>query len=49
MIVRLLVGLTALPEVTIFALCEGSDLLKCVFGAVLIAKGIWINNIVEDV
>ena len=48
-IVRLLVGLTALPEVTIFALCEGSDLLKCVFGAVLIAKGIWINNIVEDV
>ena len=48
-IVRLLVGLTALPEVTVFALCEGSDLLKCVFGAVLIAKGIWINNIVEDV
>lgn len=36
---------TALPVTVVYALCYASDLVKCVIGAYIIKKGIWIQNL----
>ena len=37
---------TALPIIPLYAICQGTDLLKCAIGAYLIKKGAWIQNLV---
>lgn len=37
---------TSLPIVLIYGICQAADLLKCIFGFILVKKGIWLNNIV---
>ena len=46
---RLLTSYTALDILTIFALCEAVDIIKCTIGYILLKKGVWIHNIVENV
>ncbi len=43
---HMLVVNTSLPITIIYATCCFSEILKAVFGWILIRKGIWINNIV---
>lgn len=38
---------TRLPILAVFAIVQGTDLLKAAVGAVLIKKGIWLRNIVK--
>ena len=47
--VYLLVRFTKLNVYQIYAVSLSLDILKVIFGAVLIRKGIWITNIVKDV
>ena len=46
---RLLTSYTALDILTIFALCQAVDIIKCTIGYILLKKGVWIHNIVENV
>lgn len=39
---------TALPIVPLYLSCQLLDLIKCVIGFVLVKKGVWVNNIVEN-
>ncbi len=41
-----LVHLTALPVVTVYLLVQLADFIKCVFGFMLMKKGVWLNNMV---
>ena len=43
-----LVKLTALPIVPVYAISYGIDIIKCVFGFILVRSGIWINNLVNE-
>ena len=43
----LLVNLTDLSVVWIFALVHAADLLKCLIGYILLKKGVWVKNIVK--
>ena len=36
---------TALPIVPLFAICQGTDLIKCAIGAYMIHQGKWIQNL----
>ena len=36
---------TAIPIVPLFAICQGTDLIKCVIGAFMIHQGKWIQNL----
>ena len=47
-VANLLVRLTGLGPVTIFALVHAADLIKCILGYILIKKGVWMNNIVKE-
>ena len=40
--------LTDIPIIPMYAICLSLDLIKCVVGTVLLKKGIWLNNIVEE-
>lgn len=42
-----LVEFTDLPIIPIYALCHAINILKCILGAWLVKKGIWIKTIVE--
>ncbi len=42
-----LVEYTDLPIIPIYALCHAINILKCILGAWLVKKGIWIKTIVE--
>lgn len=44
----LLCNLTALPILTIYAIVQSADIIKLLVGYVLIQKGIWITNLVEE-
>lgn len=37
-----------LPILTVYAIVQAADLIKIAIGAVMIRKGIWINNLVVD-
>lgn len=39
---------TDMPVVPMYGLVQSLEIIKCVLGFVLIKKGIWINNLVED-
>lgn len=39
---------TALPSVPLFLLCEYTSIFKCVFGFIMVKKGVWIRNIVAE-
>lgn len=39
---------TPIPIVPLYFCCHAIDILKCVVGLIMIKKGIWINNIVEQ-
>lgn len=41
-----LVNLTELPIVWIYSLCQIPDVLKALFGMILVKKGVWINNVI---
>ena len=43
-----LVKLTALSAIVIYSISYGVDLIKCVFGFILVRSGIWINNLVSE-
>lgn len=38
---------TALPIIPLYAICQGTDLLKCTIGYYMIQKGSWIQNLVQ--
>ncbi len=39
---------TQLPILPLYFCCQAVDLIKCVIGFILVKKGIWIQNMVED-
>lgn len=39
---------TQIPVVPLYFVCTAIDVVKCIIGLVMIKKGIWINNIVDD-
>ena len=41
-----LVHLTGLGVVTIYLCVQMADFIKCVFGFILVKKGVWLNNMV---
>lgn len=41
--------LTQMPLLPMYLLCQSVEIVKAVIGFVLIKKGVWINNIVDDV
>jgi len=43
----LMVHETDLPIMTLYPICQSVDLLKCGIGVFLVAKGVWIRNIVS--
>lgn len=44
----LMISLTGLGAVTVFAIIHSLDLIKCIIGFIMIKKGIWVRNIVAD-
>ena len=42
-----LVHLTVLPVAVIYLCVQLADFIKCVFGFILLKKGVWMNNMVE--
>ena len=38
---------TSISIVPLFAICQGTDLIKCVIGAFMIKQGKWIQNLTE--
>ena len=39
---------TGLPILAVYAIVQAADLIKLAVGYILIQKGVWISNIVED-
>lgn len=39
--------MTSMPIVPLFAICQGTDLIKCVIGYHMIKKGTWIQNLAK--
>ena len=39
---------TTLPVLLIFALVQAGDWIKCIIGSILVKKGIWIQNIINN-
>ncbi len=39
---------TAIPVLMILAIVQGSEVIKCIIGFVLVKKGVWLQNIVSD-
>lgn len=46
--VFLLSKFTNLPIISLYALCQTVELIKCMIGYVLVKKGVWLQNIVQD-
>ena len=36
---------TAMPIIPLYAICQGTDLIKCLIGAVMLKQGKWIQNL----
>lgn len=43
-----LTRLTGIPILWIFLICQLADIIKCIIGYILVKKGVWLNNIVQD-
>ncbi len=39
---------TSLPIIPVYLLCRSSEMIKSLIGFVLLRKGVWVNNIVEN-
>lgn len=39
---------TTLSIETVYAMCQGIEFLKCIVGFILLKKGVWLNNIVDN-
>lgn len=39
---------TDLPMVIVYLIVQGSEILKCTVGGIMVKKGIWLNNIVGN-
>lgn len=39
---------TNIPIVPLYFVCTAVDVIKCIIGVIMLKKGVWINNIVED-
>lgn len=39
---------TAMSILPLYACCQLTDLIKCTIGFILVRKGVWVNNIVND-
>ena len=39
---------TSIPVLMILAFVQGSEIIKCIIGFILVKKGVWIQNIVSD-
>ena len=39
---------TGLAIEPIYVLCQASEIIKSVIGAILLKKGVWVNNIVGE-
>lgn len=39
---------TSWPITVVYVLCQGIEILKSIFGFILLKKGVWLNNIVEN-
>ena len=46
--VFLLSKFTNLPIISLYALCQTVELIKCLIGYILVKKGVWLQNIVHD-
>lgn len=44
----LLSNLTSLPVLVIFAVVQSAEIMKCVIGFILVKKGSWLQNIVDN-
>ncbi|MDO5123367.1 MAG: MATE family efflux transporter [Eubacteriales bacterium] len=44
----ILARFTVLPIIPLFAIVQSVDIIKCVVGYVLVKKGVWVNNLVEN-
>lgn len=44
----LLCNLTSLPILAVFAIVQSADFIKVTIGYILIKKGVWISNLVEE-
>ena len=40
---------TELPIIPIYIAICGTDLIKCVIGFILVKKGVWLKNIVNEI
>ncbi len=47
-VAHILVNFTDLPVAAIYFACQGSEILKVIYGYYLVKKGVWINNIVGN-
>ena len=45
----LLTRFTDLPIIPVYMLCQISEAVKALIGFVMVRKGVWVNNIVENV
>lgn len=43
-----LVRFTSLPVIAVYALVQAADLIKCTIGFILVRKGAWMQNMVEE-
>ena len=43
-----LCNFTSLNILTIYFICQGLNIIKCIIGFILVKKGIWIKNIVDN-
>jgi len=39
---------TGLPIVPLYLVCQLVEIIKCIVGFILVKKGIWIHNLVEE-
>jgi len=44
----ILVRLTALPILPLYAIVQGAELLKCLIGYIMLKKGVWVHNIAAE-
>lgn len=47
-LVRLLAGGTTWPLLLVYTLCQCADLIKSILGSILLKKGVWVQNIVQQ-
>ena len=40
---------TAIPLITMYLIVQGSEVIKCIIGAIMIKNGIWAKNIVSEI